>query len=102
MLRLLNPKVGGLGLHGNAVEEQQQQQTAGCQLWGLKRIHSRITPGQHLYTDYTIQYFSFHQVLIIAGSARTVEREVCPTLLHIIGHTDGTFCVISTQYYNLL
>ena len=32
----LNPKVGGPGLLGNAVE--QQQQTVGCQVWGLNHF----------------------------------------------------------------
>ena len=35
----LNPVIGGPGLHGNAVEPQQQQlqQTVDCQLQGLKQ-----------------------------------------------------------------
>ena len=31
----LNPKVGGQGLPGITVEQQQQQQMAGCHLWDL-------------------------------------------------------------------
>ena len=36
----LNPKVGGPGLPGMPVEQQQQeyQQTVGCQLWGLNKM----------------------------------------------------------------
>ena len=50
--------VGGPGLPGSAVEEQQQQQlqeTVGCQLWGLTEILDSHLPND-IHADLPLKF----------------------------------------------